>query len=146
MTTSLKVAEVFGRLHRDVLKAIDSLDCSEEFLERNFALSSYKPERASRNVPMTTSLKVAEVFGKTHFNVMESIKALDCSSEFIELNFQVSSYKPEGAKRSYPMYLMTRDGFTFLAMSDAGATGFTGARAASSVIIWNYSKVTNRYF
>lgn len=46
------------------------------------------------------------------------------------MNFQVSSYQPLGAKRSYPMYLMTRDGFTFLAMSDAGATGFTGARAA----------------
>jgi len=48
--------------------------------------------------------------------VIKAIKALDCSREFKELNFEVSSYKPEGAKRSYPMYLMTRDGFTFLAM------------------------------
>jgi anti-repressor protein len=79
---------------------------------------------STRNVPMTTSLKVAEVFGKEHKNTIQAIELLDCSEEFRKLNFQLSSYKPAGAKRSYPMYLMTRDGFTFLAM------GFTGARAA----------------
>ena len=77
---------------------------------------------------------------------MDSIKTLDCSEEFLERNFALSSYKPAGAKRSYPMYLMTRDGFTFLAMSDAGATGFTGARAASTVIILNCSMVVNPDF
>lgn len=79
---------------------------------------------STRNVPMTTSLKVAEVFGKMHCHVMEAVQKLDCSKEFRESNYRLSSFKPERAKRSYPMYLMTRDGFTFLAM------GFTGARAA----------------
>lgn len=65
---------------------------------------------------MTTSLKVAEVFGKNHFHVMRDIEALECSADFRESNFGFYSFKPEGAKRSYPMYLMTRDGFTFLAM------------------------------
>lgn len=39
-TTSLKIAEVFGKQHKDVLKKIDSLECSAEFRKRNFALSS----------------------------------------------------------------------------------------------------------
>ena len=30
-TTSLKVAEAFGKNHRDVLRKIDNLDCSHEF-------------------------------------------------------------------------------------------------------------------
>lgn len=75
-------------------------------------------------IPVVTSLNVAEVFGKLHHHVMDCIKALECSEDFISTNFRVSSYKPERAKRSYPMYEMTRDGFTFLAM------GFTGAKAA----------------
>jgi Rha family phage regulatory protein len=75
-------------------------------------------------IPVVTSLNVAEVFGKMHHHVMRDIDALDCSREFRESNFGLSSYKPERAKRSYPMYEMTRDGFTFLAM------GFTGERAA----------------
>jgi Rha family phage regulatory protein len=37
-TTSLIVAEKFNKLHKDVLKAIRNLECSDEFRERNFAL------------------------------------------------------------------------------------------------------------
>lgn len=40
-TTSLKVAEVFEKRHADVLRAIQTLDCSEEFSQRNFALTEY---------------------------------------------------------------------------------------------------------
>lgn len=36
-TTSIVVAEHFGKLHKDVLKAVNNLDCSKEFHERNFA-------------------------------------------------------------------------------------------------------------
>ena len=38
VTSSIKVAEVFGKQHKDVLRAVKSLDISEEFRERNFAL------------------------------------------------------------------------------------------------------------
>lgn len=38
VTTSLKIAEVFCKNHKDVLRAIRELDCSQEFNERNFAL------------------------------------------------------------------------------------------------------------
>lgn len=38
MTTSMAVAKHFGKLHKDVLKAIKNLDCSSGFTQRNFAL------------------------------------------------------------------------------------------------------------
>lgn len=38
---SLMVAEYFGKQHKDVLKSIRDMDCSEEFRRRNFAQSSY---------------------------------------------------------------------------------------------------------
>lgn len=44
-TTSLKVAEHFHKLHKDVLKAINKLiaDCPDEaFAQRNFAPSKYQ--------------------------------------------------------------------------------------------------------
>ena len=40
-TTSLIVAEVFEKNHKDVLKAISNLECSAEFNERNFAPVEY---------------------------------------------------------------------------------------------------------
>lgn len=38
---------------------------------------------------MTTSLKVAEVFGKRHDAVVRDIRNLDCSAEFKSHNFVV---------------------------------------------------------
>lgn len=40
-TTSKVVADVFNKPHRDVTKAIQSLDCSDEFRARNFSQSYY---------------------------------------------------------------------------------------------------------
>lgn len=77
-------------------------------------------------VPVTTSLKVAEVFGKAHHNVLKAIKALDCSDDFRRVNFNGTEIEVQAGavKRKSPVYRMTRDGFVFLAM------GFTGKRAA----------------
>ncbi|MEV2910960.1 Rha family transcriptional regulator [Paenibacillus larvae] len=72
---------------------------------------------------VTDSLTVAEVFGKRHDNVLQDIKNLDCSQEFSLLNFQESTYTNERG-RTYPKYIMARDGFTFLVM------GYTGTDAA----------------
>lgn len=41
-TTSLAIAEHFNRNHKDVIKAINRLDCSSEFNQRNFAPVEYK--------------------------------------------------------------------------------------------------------
>jgi len=73
--------------------------------------------------PTTTSLVVAEVFGKQHRNVLKAIRELDCSPEFALLNFEQCTRKGSNNKPE-PFYRMTRDGFTFLCM------GFTGAEAA----------------
>ena len=41
ITTSLAVSQHFERKHKDVLRSIEQLDCSEEFAQRNFAPCSY---------------------------------------------------------------------------------------------------------
>lgn len=72
---------------------------------------------------VVSSRDVAKKFGKLHKNVLRDIENLECSRSFTELNFEPSEYTdPTG--RKLPEVLMTRDGFTFLAM------GFTGAKAA----------------
>ena len=75
---------------------------------------------------VTTSLRVAEYFGKEHYRVLRAISELECSDDFRAANFGVSNYTKQNGnvKKSYPMYYLTRDGFTFLAM------GFTGKIAA----------------
>lgn len=72
--------------------------------------------------PVTDSLVVAEVFGKQHKNVLQDIRDLDCSEEFSRLNFQPSTYVNERG-RKYEKYILTKDGFTILAM------GYTGKQA-----------------
>ena len=47
--TSLDVAETFEKRHSDVLRDIENLSCSDEFTERNFALSSYKDASGKNN-------------------------------------------------------------------------------------------------
>ncbi|MEI8245821.1 MAG: Rha family transcriptional regulator [Lentisphaerota bacterium] len=72
--------------------------------------------------PQTTSLKVADIFGKQHKNVIQSIELMEMPSDFNTLNFQRISYH-DNRNRLQKMYNMTKDGFTLLAM------GFTGAKA-----------------
>lgn len=81
--------------------------------------------------PVTTSRAVAEQFGKQHKNVIQSIDGLRATldetedgREFNRLNFQPVTL-PDAKGESRPAYLLTRDGFTLLAM------GFTGAKAVS---------------
>ena len=81
-----------------------------------------------REIPITTSLKVAEIFNKSHKDVLRKIDLLledlrpyyssaqNCA-EFIE-----SEYYDSSGKRNL-MYKMNRDGFSLLAM------GFTGKKA-----------------
>ena len=71
---------------------------------------------------LTDSLLVAEKFGKRHKNVLQAIEKLDCPVDFRRLNFQPSSYENQQGKEQ-PKYVITRDGFTILAM------GFTGREA-----------------
>lgn len=70
-------------------------------------------------VTVVSSLDVAETFGKRHADVLRDIESLQCSADFTERNFALSSYKDISGK-SNKKYAMTRDGFTILVM------GYTG--------------------
>lgn len=73
--------------------------------------------------PITTSLAVAKKFGKRHNNVLRAIENIDCSPEFLLLNFEQRDFIDERGKVRR-MFNMTKDGFVFLVM------GFTGKVAA----------------
>jgi anti-repressor protein len=73
--------------------------------------------------PVTDSLIVAETFSKRHADVMRDIRNLECSEEFNQRNFAQIDYTDE-SNRTYPKYLITQDGFSFLVM------GYTGKEAA----------------
>jgi Rha family phage regulatory protein len=42
VTTSRRVAEAFGKEHKNILRDIETLDCSNDFSRLNFELSNYK--------------------------------------------------------------------------------------------------------
>ena len=84
-----------------------------------------------KGIPVVSSRKVAEVFEKEHKNVLRAIdNHIDTArnedsglmAQFCAVNFIESSYKERGKK--YPEYILSRDGFSFVAM------GFTGEKAA----------------
>lgn len=75
-----------------------------------------------REIVVVTSLDVAETFEKEHKNVLKDIRELTCSEEFSRLNFEPTEYR-DRFNRNQPMYYITRDGFTILAM------GYTGEKA-----------------
>lgn len=72
---------------------------------------------------VVSSLDVAGTFEKRHADVLRDIDELGCSESFRERNFALSKYSVENNKRTYPMYYLTRDGFTLLVM------GYTGEKA-----------------
>jgi len=71
-----------------------------------------------------TSNKLAEMFEKEHKDVLENIdKTIEnLAADFSAVNFKKSTYKNTRGK-SYRNYLITRKGFTLMAM------GFTGEKA-----------------
>ena len=71
----------------------------------------------------TTSLKVAEVYGKDHKNVMAKIQHfIEIIPELNGLNFKLVEYK-DGKGEMRPMYRMDRKGFAML------VNKFTGDKA-----------------
>lgn len=71
---------------------------------------------------VTTSLQVAENFGKNHRDVMEKIRNMSAENSAV-LNMFVEDEYTNSQNKPQPMYYMNRDGFTLLAM------GFTGSKA-----------------
>jgi len=84
--------------------------------------------KSTKGNAVTTSLLVAEKFGKPHADVLKSIRAIveqlpenECKGNFALTSNNVTM--PNGGTRFEPFYVMTRDGFTLLVM------GFTGSAA-----------------
>lgn len=76
----------------------------------------------SNNQIVTDSRRVAEVFGKRHKHVLESIANI-CSAEKSAQSFFYESNYKDGSGKSNKRYLMNRDGFSLLVM------GFNGKKA-----------------
>jgi len=72
---------------------------------------------------VTSSRNIAKRFDKRHADVLRAIDNLECSYEFTQRNFALSSYKDESGKTNKE-FLITKDGFVMLAM------GFTGEKAS----------------
>ena len=77
--------------------------------------------RTENNSMYTTSKDVAEKFGKRHADVLRAVENLVTQNCVAKSMFHESTYENRG--KQYPMYLVTRDGFTLLVM------GFTGPDA-----------------
>lgn len=76
---------------------------------------------------VTSSLQVAETFGKEHYHVLEAIESKISSPENsgqYQKMFAEGTYKDKSGK-SNKLYYMNRDGFAFIVM------GFTGRKADS---------------
>jgi len=75
-------------------------------------------------VPMVTSKNVADKFDKGHRDLLVKIrKIISMDRSFGERNYSLSSYKSDQNK-DLPCYVMTRDGFTMLAMELSGKKVF----------------------
>ncbi|CAH1661957.1 hypothetical protein CHELA1G11_12012 [Hyphomicrobiales bacterium] len=79
-----------------------------------------------RGEAMADSRDIASFFGKQHSDVVRTIRALTCSTEFTERNFtfceEIQQHSTGAAKSVFVQ--MTKDGFMFLVM------GFNGSKAA----------------
>ncbi|RXV42209.1 phage regulatory protein, partial [Enterococcus faecalis] len=73
---------------------------------------------------VTSSLQVAETFGKEHKVVLKAIDELKegVAQNYADLFYEDTYIHPQN-KQSYRQVIMNRDGFTLLAM------GFTGQKA-----------------
>lgn len=130
-TLSTKCNNRFGEFEREIelsfitepdlyrLIVASKLPSAQKFERRFVCLGIF----INNDRPVVSSRDIARVFEKEHKNVMQNIRNLECSPAFAALNFQPGSYK-DAQNQERPEYLITRDGFSFLAM------GFNGAKAA----------------
>lgn len=74
--------------------------------------------------PATTSLEVAQFFGKRHTDVLRDVNNVsgNCPETFSQRNFASAEYSDEQGKPR-PMFILYRDGFMLLVM------GYTGKKA-----------------
>lgn len=91
--------------------------------------------KTNKGTPVTDSLKVAQVFGKEHKNIIRTIRGMlesgsklsrteeGSTNKLAHINWFAESSYIDARGNTQPLFLMTRDGFSLLAM------GLTGAKA-----------------
>lgn len=68
---------------------------------------------------VTDSVTLATAFGKRHDKVLRDIRGLKCSQQFKASNFGESEYENKQG-RMMPMFILTFEGFTMVAMGYSG--------------------------
>ena len=93
--------------------------------------------KSEKGTPVTTSLLVANKFGKRHADVLRAIKEIISQTpEFqTKRNFAFSKYRDDSGK-SNPLCIITKDGFSILVM------GFTGEEAMR--FKWDFIEAFNK--
>ena len=131
----LPIYNVTGEIEelREYLESLCEDTCKEIQVipEVKQPLKSIEEELQDKDGQIVVSSRdVAERFGKEHKNVIRAIETLIEESLFSESSilssqkmFIENAYKVDDNNKLYKEYLMTRDGFTLLAM------GFTGKEA-----------------
>ena len=77
--------------------------------------------QTNKGTPVTDSLKVSQVFGKQHKNVMQQVRNLLGSAEnSAHKNWFYKSTYLDAQGKQQPLFVMNRDGFSLLAMSLTG--------------------------
>ena len=107
ITTSILVAEKFERNHRDILRAIKKLDCSQEFNERNFALVEYVDAKGEKR-PMYQMTKDGFVFLVMGFT---GSKAAKFKEDYINAFNEMHDYINSEQKQLYKEYVDAREQF-----------------------------------
>lgn len=80
-------------------------------------------EQNKEEILVVNSRQVAEDFEKEHFNVLQSIESITIENSSLIGRYFIPTTYQAGTGKNYKEYLLTRDGFSLLAM------GFTGAKA-----------------
>ena len=105
-TTSLKIAEVFEKRHKDVIRAIENLVKTGKFSERNFEFSTYKDSSGKSNKMYILDQDFAdfihkkyEGLGRAHYSQKEKI-ALSTIEQLLgvklERQYRVGQYRIDG--------------------------------------------------
>lgn len=99
--------------------------------------------QAVDNRVITTSVKVAEYFGKRHKDVLRAIRNLQCSDDFARRNFAPSDFIDKNGDVQ-PMYSITRDGCMMLVMGFTGKTAMAVKECYINAFNWMAEQLNRR--
>lgn len=130
-TTSVVVAEQFGKRHDNVLRAIETYGEKTQFLSsklRNESCpdSGFGGAILRREITGRTPKKTRK---PTLADALSSEQAREIQARFWRENFVASEYRADDGK-DWPMYLLTEDAFLTVSM------GFTGEAARTLRILF----------